>query len=127
MPRTSNGIDWQAGVLGNPSSTGTGAFAPACYIGLSADSTAPSSGDTSLPGEIVSGSLSRTIGTYAHTTGTNSYTLSALFTSDQTVTLNKIGIFNASSAGTLFLETLLSTPANLNTGDQIEITETVSL
>lgn len=125
--RTTSGIDFQAGVLGNPSANGAGAFAPASYIAVSTDSTTPKASDVSLPGEIVSGALVRQVGTYSHTVGTSSYTLSALFVSDQTVTLAKIGVLNAATGGTLFLETLLQNAATLNPGDQIQVTEVVNL
>jgi hypothetical protein len=99
--RTNAGRDFQARVMGDTASTGTGSYAPACYIGLTANSTAPAAGDTTLTGEIASGTLTRAQATYAHTNGTNTYTLTKTFTSDQSVTIAKIGVFNASSSGTM--------------------------
>lgn len=125
--RTTAGRDYQANLMGNPASNGTGVYAPASYIALTADATAPAAGDTSLPGEIVSGTLIRALGTFAHTTGASSYTVSNLFTSDQGVTINKIGLFNASTGGAPFIETLLSPAAVLNSGDQLQIVSTVTL
>ena len=106
---------------------GTSGFAPANYIGLTANSTAPSASDTTLTGEIASGTLVRAQATYAHTTAATSYTLTKTFTSDQTVTIAKIGVFNASSSGTMVFETLLSATASLVSGDQLTITETVNI
>lgn len=125
--RTTAGRDYQANILGNTASNGTGAYNPATYIGLTADNTAPAAGDTTLPGEIVSGTLIRAIGAFAHTTGASSYTVSKLFVSDQSVTINKIGVFNALTGGTLFVETSLSPAANLNSGDQLQIVSTITL
>lgn len=106
---------------------GTGAFAPANYIGLTANATAPAAGDTTLTGEIASGTLVRAQATYSHTTGAASYTLQKTFTSDQTVVIAKIGVFNASSAGTMMFETVLNATASLVSGDQLTVTETVNI
>lgn len=127
--RTTAGIDWQSGVMGNTSSNGSGSYAPATYVALSDSATAPSSSDTSLGGEITGSlyNLNRKQATYAHTSGTNTYTLSATFTSDQTITVQKIGVFTASSGGTLFIETALPAPVSLNAGDTLFIQETVTL
>lgn len=101
--------------------------AAATYIGVTADTTAPAAGDTTLTGEITTGTLARAVAAYAHTTGTASYTLTKTFTSDQTVVLAKIGVFTASSGGTMAFETLLNTTVALASGDQVAITETVNL
>jgi hypothetical protein len=116
-----------ARVIGDTASTGTGSYAPACWIGLTANATAPAATDTVLTGEIASGTLLRAQATYAHTNGTASYTLTKTFTSDQTVTLAKIGIFNGATANTLVFATLLSATAGLVSGDQIQVTDTVTL
>lgn len=127
--RTNAGIDFQAQVMGATSGTGigTGTFAPANYIGLTANSTAPAATDTTLTGEVTTGSLARAQATYAHTTAAASYTLTKTFTSDQSITIAKIGVFNAATAGTMVFETLLSATATLVSGDQLTITETVNL
>jgi hypothetical protein len=125
--RTTAGRSWQAGVMGSTASTGTGAFAPATFIGLTANSTAPAAGNTVLTGEITAGTLARAQATYAHTTGTATYTLTRTFTSDQSVTIAKIGVFNAATGGTMVFETLLNATATLVSGDQLQITETVTL
>jgi hypothetical protein len=106
---------------------GTSTFAPANYIGVTANATAPAAADTTLTGEVSSGTLIRAQATYAHTTGASSYTLTKTFTSDQTIVIAKIGVFNASSAGTMVFETLLSATASLVSGDQLTITETVNI
>jgi hypothetical protein len=114
---------------------GTGAQpAAANYIALTANSTSPAAGDTTLTGEIATagGGLVRAQATYAHTNGTSTYTLTKTFTANGSdslpVTIAKIGVFNASSSGTMALETLLATTATLSSsGDQLTITETVTL
>ena len=121
--RTNAGTDFQAAVM-----SGTAAQpAAANYIGLTANATAPAAGNTTLTGEIASGTLARAQAAYAHTNGTATYTLIKTFTSDQTVTIAKIGVFNAAAAGTMVFETLLNATAALVSGDQLTVTETVTL
>jgi hypothetical protein len=129
--RYNNGASWQAGIMGNPSSTGTGAYAPAIYMGVSSDSTAPALGDTTLVGEVTAGTLARALCTYAYTTAATSYTESKVFTSDQTITIYKSALFTVASAGSPIFGSLLTTggtnsPKSLFSGDQVGITETVS-
>jgi hypothetical protein len=104
---------------------GTSTFAPANYIGVTANSSAAVA--TTLTGEVASGTLIRVQATYAHTTSAASYTLTKTFTSDQTIVIAKIGVFNAATVGTMVFETLLSSTASLVSGDQLTITETVNI
>lgn len=103
------------------------------YMALSANATAPSSASTTLPGEITTagGGLLRAQATYAHTTGTNTTTLTKTFTANGSdslpVVLAKIGVLNAASSGTLGYETLLNATSTLTvSGDNVAITETVT-
>lgn len=103
------------------------------YVGLTANSTAPAAGDTTLTAEIATagGGLIRKQVTYAHTTGTNTTTLTGTFTANGSdalpVTIAKIGVFNASTSGTMGYETLLSATATLSaSGDNMTLTETVT-
>ncbi len=128
--RTSVGIDHQADSM---ATTGTRP-APANYMALTANATAPAAGDTALAGEIATtgGGLIRKQATYAHTVGTNTYTLTAAFTANTSdvlpVTVAKIGTFNAGSGGTMNFTTLLNATATLSaSGDQLTVTQTVSL
>lgn len=127
--RTNSGRDFQSGVMFSTASNGGGSFASATYIGLSADTTAPAVGDVTLTGEISIGTLARAQATYGHTTGTSSATLTRLFTSDQTITIAKIGVFNSPTfgAGTMVLESLLATVATMVSGDSLSVTETITL
>ncbi len=112
---------------GSDGDAGVNAMRPADYIALSTDNTAEDDSNTTLPGETITGSLVRATAIYAHTDGLATYTLSKTFTSDDTLTVFKIGIFNASTVGTLVFETLLATSAPLVPGDQVLVTETVTL
>jgi hypothetical protein len=104
------------------------------YIALTANATAPSASDTTLTAEIAtaSGGLIRAQAVFAHTNGTATFTLTKTFTANGSdalpVTIAKIGVFNASSSGTLGFETLLSSTATLTTvGDNTTITDTFTV
>lgn len=125
--RTSAGRDWQVRVMADPASTGTGIYASGRWMGVTSDGTAPDIDSTTLPGEITVGTLARKSCAYSHVVGTAAYSLTAVFTYDQTVTLRKFGIFNAATDGTLIFETLLNTEAVGRPGDQTTITETVTV
>ena len=103
------------------------------YIALTASTTAPALADTTLTGEIttVGGGLLRAQATYAHTGGTNVTTLTKTFTANGSdvlpVTIAQIGVFNASTSGTLGYHTALSSTATLNvSGDNVTCTETIT-
>jgi hypothetical protein len=121
------GLDFMAGVIGSPSSNGTGAYAPANYLALTADTNAPNLTDIVLPGELTAGTLSRAQASYSYTAGTGTFTLSNVFTADRTVVVAKIGVYNASSGGTLVFESLLSTTAPMVSGDQLLVTEVITV
>lgn len=127
--RTNAGRDWQARIMGSGGAggAGTGAMHPADFIGLTTDATAPNASSTTLTSEIAAGTLTRAQAIFAHTTGTASYTLTWTFTADQPVTIAKLGVFNAVSGGTLVFETMLNAPAPMQSGDQLAITETITL
>lgn len=131
--RTTVGRDWQALIMANAAdslgsgSVGTGDYAPANYMALSANTDPESAGSTSLPGEIGGGTLARVQAAAAFTDGASSYTLTNIFTSDQTVDIAKVGIFNAVTTGVLVFEKLLDDVAALISGDQVAITATVNL
>lgn len=121
--RTTAGLDWQADVMGNSTQP-----ASARWVGLTTNATAPAAGDTTLTGEIASGGLTRVAGTYAHTPGATSYTITANWTASATHTaVAKAGLFNASSSGTMAFTTLLNATATLASGDQLQVTWTVNI
>lgn len=121
--RTTAGLDWQADVMGNPTQP-----AEALHIGLTTDGTAPAAGDTTLTGEITTGGLARLAGTYAHTPGATSYTISGSWTASATHTnVQKAGLFNASTGGVMAFETMLNAAATLASGDQLQVTWTINI
>lgn len=129
MARVATGRTFQANVMGNTASNGTGAYAPACFIAVSANSTAVADTDSTLAGEVTTGTLARAQALFTYTTGASSYTLTKTFTSDQTIVIAKIGVFQVVTAGTgapVFLS-LVSPTASLISGDQVALTETVNI
>jgi hypothetical protein len=124
---TNAGRDWQARVMGDTGSSGVGAHAPANYMAFSNSNSTPLASETTLPGEITSGTLARAQAVYAHTDGQSSYTLTRVVTADIGVTLYRVGIFNAAESGTLVFNGSLSEPATLAPGDQIQNTMTVTI
>jgi hypothetical protein len=125
---TNSGKDWRAALMGSA------AGVPANFVGLTANVTAPAVGDTTLTGEIATagGGLIRKQGTYAHTAGTASYTITTTFTANGTdalpVTVGKRGVFTAVTAGTMAYEALVSPTATLSaSGDQLTLTDTFNI
>lgn len=113
-----------------------GGAAPVNWMAITANATAPAATDTALAGEITTagGGLIRQAATYAHTTGTNTYTLTATFTANASdvlpVTIAKIGTFDTltSATGIMLHETALSSTATLSaSGDAVTITQTVTM
>lgn len=127
--RTDAGKDFQSRVMGDTASTGTGTYAAANWLALTENVTAPAAGDTALTGELAAFGLARAQAAYAHTGGAATYTLTKTFTSSDvsTRTIQKVGVFNASSAGTLVFSTAVPSPPALVSGDSLTITETVSI
>lgn len=132
--RTNAGADAQASQMAN-----TATQAAACnYFGLAADSSNTGAGtiaatDTTLASsgtgstEISTNGLARAQATYAHTTGTATFTLTHTFTDTTASTsgVNKTGVFNAAASGTMCFEALF-TPVTLNVNDTLAETYTVN-
>lgn len=125
------GKDMIASAIGDRSGSRAAA---ADYLALTANTTSPSAGDTTLTAEITTGGggLIRAQATYAHTGGASTFTLTKTFTANGSdslpVTLGKVGVFNASSSGTMVWSSLLSPTATLSaSGDSCQITETITL
>jgi hypothetical protein len=127
---TTAGKDFAASALGDTSGS---RVAAADYMALTANSTAPAAGDTTLTAEITTagGGLIRKKATYAHSGGASTYTLTATFTANGSDTLPvvvaKIGVFNASSAGSMPWESLLSPTATFSASGDATITETITI
>lgn len=110
--------------------------APASYVALTATSTAAVDGDTALTGEITTsgGGLIRALGTYAHTAAGTTTTLTKTYTANGSdslpVTVAQIGVFQGvvAAASRMVFRTVLSSSATLSaSGDQLQVTETVTL
>ena len=125
--RTDAGRDWQARVMADSSSDGTGSYAPANWVALSDDPAAPAGGDTVLAGELTGGTFARSQASYAHTNGTATYTLINTFTSDRDAGVYKYGVFTAQTGGTLVFEEEFDELVPLKIGDTIQVVDTVSL
>jgi hypothetical protein len=121
MAITSAGRDFQSRVMADTASTGTGAYASATWIGLTADTNAPSLSTTALPGELTGGSMGRGQGAFGHTVGTSSWTLTRTVTVDRSVRVAKLGIYNAAAGPTLVFETLLDFAADVKAGDTLQV------
>lgn len=104
-----------------PSSSGTN------WIALTNTAITPAAGDTTLSGEIVANGLSRAQGTYAHTAGTNTTTITNTFTcATSAQAAQAAALFNASSSGVMNHE-LTFTQRSLQVGDQLVVTYTITL
>jgi hypothetical protein len=111
--------------------------APAWFVGLGNTNTTPVATDISMSGEIVTGGggLIRKVAPWAHSAGTNTYTLTPVYTANGSdtlpVTVYRIGVFSsmvvAATASTMMFETLLSASATLSSpGDQLTVSELVT-
>ena len=125
---TTGGLDWLAAEMGGAHP------AIASYIALSNNATAPAVGDCAagsssctLSGEITGNGLARAPGTYAHTIGTNTWTLVYTWTATGTQSVQEAGMFNAASSGTMVFETQFSSQVNMISGDTLILTWTVTV
>lgn len=127
---------WNAdGSTGNtPGATANYAIYPTCrpiFIGLTTDAAAASATDTVLASEITTGGVNRQRGTYAHTAGTNTLTLTKSFSVTSSFTnIHKAGAFTASTStagGIMVFESVLNADATVVNGDTLQITWTYTL
>lgn len=96
------------------------------YIGCSNDALTETTASTDLSNEIAANGLSRAIGTYAHTAGQSTATISKTFTATGAQSVQKCALFSASSGGTM-THVLSFTQRALQTNDQLAITFTITL
>jgi hypothetical protein len=111
--------------------------APAAYMGLTATATTAVDGDTALTGELNAAGaagLNRQLATYAHTAAGTTTTLTKTFTAAAAdtlpVTVAQIGIFQGVvlASSRMFFRTVLNSPATASAiGDQVQVTETITL
>jgi hypothetical protein len=99
------------------------------YIGLTNTAITPGPTDTSLSGEITSNGLSRTQGSYTHTTGTNVTTVANTFTATGSQSCQAGALFNAAGppvAGVMNHE-LTFTGRSLISGDTLAVSFQITL
>lgn len=97
------------------------------YIALSNDSLTETSASTTLSNEISANGLGRAQGTYAHTAGTSTVTISKTFTcATGAQSAQKAALFSASSGGTMH-HALAFTQRTLQIGDQLAVTFTITI
>jgi hypothetical protein len=104
--------------------------APTRYIALTENAGAANAADTALTGEITTGGCGRALGTYAHTLGAATYTLTKAFSVTATFpAIHKAGLFQVSTASSSLLsfETVLNADASVVNLDTLTVTWTVTL
>lgn len=101
--------------------------APAHYIALSNDATAPAATDTTLAGEITTNGLARAIGTFTYTDATPSYTIAHTFTATGTQAAQKAGLFDASTGGVMWFENNAWTSVSMVSGDTLAFSWVISI
>jgi len=128
------------GVGTTPNGTATYQIVPGAsvfpYVALDSSTHTPAASDTALTTEVyaASGGLNRKIAPYAHTAAANTYTLTPVYTANGNdslpVTIKNIGVFNSvvHSQGILLFYTTLNATATLSaSGDQLTVTETITM
>lgn len=103
---------------------------PAAWLAVTQNAVAPTSADTTLTAELTTSDWIRAVGTYAHTAATTTYTLTKLFTSTSTVTINKEAVFGANGTtggGVMPFESAEPSPPTLVSGDTLAQTITVTV
>ena len=108
---------------------GTALFSGTLYMALSTDTTPPAATDTTVPGEQTTNGLQRAAVTASHATGSNvwAYTNSFTYSGTAAVTVSKVCLYDAPSAGNLIEELLVSPTTFQNAGDNgsFQVTFTV--
>lgn len=97
------------------------------YIALSNDSLTETTASTTLSNEIAVNGLARAQGSYAHTNGQATATISKTFTcASGAQAAQKAALFSAASGGTMH-HALAFTQRSLQVGDQLAVTFTITL
>lgn len=104
------------------------AAVPFTYIAVGSGTTAEAASQTALVTELTDSGLARataTTATRATTTQTDDTTsLSETFTVTGSKTAAEVGVFNASSSGTMWFRHVLGTAKSLVSGDSYTVTAT---
>lgn len=114
---TINNIVTNAGKAQLALLTGDATATPFTYIAVGTSATAVAATDTTLTAEIIDSGLARAVGTVTRittTTTNDTYQVSYTFTATGTKTVEEVGIFNASSAGTMLSHALTGTKSVVN-------------
>lgn len=104
--------------------------ARALYMALTENAGAAAATDTALTGEITTGGLGRTLGTYAHTLGAATFTLTKSYAVTASFpAIHRAGLFQVSTAGSSLMsaETVANADANVVNGDTLSLTWTWTL
>jgi hypothetical protein len=104
--------------------------AAARYIALTENAGAANAADTALTGELTTGGCGRALGTYAHTLGAATFTLTKSFSVTSTFpAIHKAGLFQISTASSSLLsfETVLNADASVVNGDTLQVTWTITI
>jgi hypothetical protein len=122
--RTNSGDDFFNAQLFGTSAAG----AQANYLAITSTAITPDVGHTTLSGELTTNGLARKQGGVSHSAGASQTVLSATWTYNGaagTVTINGVGLFTASSGGTMTHEaSVTSAPTVTNNGDTVTINYT---
>lgn len=97
---------------------GDASATPFTYIAVGSSSTAVAIGQTALSAEIAASGLTRASASVSRTTTTvtnDTLTLSKTFTATGSVTVEEVGVFNDSSAGTMLGRALTTTKSLVDT------------
>lgn len=103
---------------------------PAPWMAVSATVHAPATSDTVLTGELTSGGFARGVGTYAHTAGTTTYTLTFLWTAGSTQTIineSQFGAANTTAGGVMPFESAEPNSPTLVSGDTLTNVATITV
>jgi concanavalin A-like lectin/glucanase superfamily protein len=95
------------------------------YVALSADPVTETVASTTLSNEIVANGFSRAQGTFAHQAGSTTSNIAITFTATGTQVVAKLGLFTASSGGTMGHVIALSS-ATYTVGQQLVLNITVT-
>jgi len=120
---TNAGLALVASLIGDASAV------PFTYLAVGTSTTAPAASQTALVAEITDTGLARAAGTVSRVTTTvtnDTFQITKTWTASGSKTVEEIGIFNASSSGTM-LGRALTTTKTLTNNDQLVATYKVVL
>ena len=96
---------------------GDASATPFTYLAVGTSTTAPAVTDTTLTAEIVDTGLARVAGTVSRVTTTvtnDTYRVTTTWTASGSKTIEEVGVFNASSAGTMLSHARTTSKAGTN-------------